>query len=282
MAKLKEVVKMKGGMRNTGRRFCLMLKRYGLTKHKMLRNIEEMDNLCRKYNIIPTFFTPAYDVWFVYDQDLTKYKMAVHGWRHICYTSLPAKEQEVHLQSIKKVKEMINGFRAPYLDMNTEFLKLLAKYKFKFDSSTTRHFDVVDKTNKAYDAILELYQPADFNLPYIHHGIVEIPVSLPDDEMLIDRLGLNEEQIFDIWTRMLVQSIDEHGMFILALHPERFQLCKQALEKLLKLVKTEGIWTPNMEELADWWKNKPADIIWPNGYTSVFIVSGDIDRLSLL
>ena len=102
-----------------------------------------------------------------------------------------------------------SGFRCPYLRCNAQILDAIEKCNFLWNSSTGVLWDVVDKESFAewpnYQKALNFYRLKDTNeisLPRLHSNVVQIPVSLPDDDMLSDRLTTNAA-FNEIWTNMV-------------------------------------------------------------------------------
>src|SRR5437660_269746 len=70
--------------------------------------------------------------------------------------------------------------------------------------------------------------------PHFEGKLLRIPTSIPDDEMLFDRLRLtNPVEVGQVWSRVMRRVYDLGGLYTLNLHPERAVPCKQALDILL-------------------------------------------------
>jgi hypothetical protein len=88
---------------------------------------------------------------------------------------------------------------------------------------------------------------------------VEIPVSLPEDEMLVDRLGIKDEKrIAGIWQDILKESHARGELFTLQLHPERILSCQRALSEVLGQAQALSplVWVATLREIAEWWREK--------------------------
>lgn len=240
-----------------------------------------------------TLFVPACVLrrypW-VYKKDVN---YAVHGYRHLDHSRMTLDEQKSHLEKAVEIFTEFGagrrGFRAPYLKVNEETLGLLSEMGFLYDSSCSFYWDVLskDRADPQVQRILDYYQPkgdhSHRSLPFFEEGLLRIPVSLPDDEMLIDRLRIrDQDRLYDIWSEILKKSHDRDEMFVLLLHPERFHLAREALKRLLDKAESLGMWTTSMKNIAVWWKDKKRKQRWPDGRRGVFCVTGDIDRITLL
>lgn len=269
------IIKQKGGLVNTAKRALTLLQRHGLSDVNMKVNVVAYNNLVRKYKSAPTFFIPT-TIYEKYKDTFYGMETGAHGWQHVYYTELTKEDIKLHLNRIEA-----KGFRAPYLAYNDFILSLLSK-QFEFDSSTSHLWKLRGIIpNKEYQLSCKFYKPIESELPFMIGDMVEIPVSLPDDEMLVERLGIKDSSaLFHLWKQILEKSRKNKSMFILQVHPERFKICEKAIEQLLLLAtKYKDVWICTMKELADQWRKEQK---WPKGYVSVFTVSGDVDRMRLL
>jgi hypothetical protein len=154
---------------------------------------------------------------------------------------------------------------------------------------------------QALDTLLAFDRPAPAEttpaLPFWVGDLLELPVSFPDDEMLVERLRLRDaEAIAQHWIAAFNQCHARGELFVLQLHPERFPLCAAALERLLDHVTSLGpaVWRASLGDVAVWWRQQhaadaepsatsgsPAPGRWPTGATSALVLSGDIDAITL-
>jgi hypothetical protein len=224
----------------------------------------------------------------IYDERI---EFTIHGYSHVDYSNLSAREQS---EQIKKAVEIFKkfgikpyGFRGPYLQANDDTLNVLKERGLLYDSSPSIHWNVVPeeylKRNvHLYNLALKLYKPSDAItsfLPYSINGIVKIPVSLPDDEMLIDRLNISNQKLLGkLWLKILEETIEKGGAFIPQLHPERIPFAFDALKMLIEEANKRNVWITSLKELAlHWMKNGRIR----NDHKSVMCITGDIDIMSL-
>jgi hypothetical protein len=112
--------------------------------------------------------------------------------------------------------------------------------------------------------VIDYYRPDDAAvvpvLPTLRpEGLVALPVSLPDDEMLVDRLGLAPHDVAAAWQNILDLSYAADELFVLLLHPERGLVCAEALDQVLTAARQRQppVWIATLAEVAGWWKIRP-------------------------
>ncbi|MBN2104210.1 polysaccharide deacetylase family protein [bacterium] len=200
-------------------------------------------------------------------------EFAIHGYRHIDYTQLTPTEMESHLErAIQIFKDNhidYHGFRFPFLRRTPECVMRLSKYDFIWDSSEVvswplpENIPLTDLRRNDYQQILNTYQVREsrntFSYPWKNSGLIEIPVSVPDDDILSERLGLNAHWIAKAWIQILQKTHKRGDLFVLQLHPERFAMCRSALAGLLNsAMKMNNVWIAALHEIAQWWKTRIA------------------------
>jgi len=288
MTSIKNTVHRKG-IKGTLKRMTKIITRYGFSSSKMAKNLLQFS----KASPVVTWPITAKTLERHYKNipKTSNVEYAVHGYVHIDYSKLSAERQKKHLQKTLQISHAYNtnvyGFRAPYLQWNNSDNNILKSLGFLYNSSHSIHWDVVPEKylNKSYDMALNAYAPMDgskkLSLPSIRKGMVCIPVSLPDDEMLIDRLGIKDQNLLsNVWMKILEQTNERGELFVLQLHPERFRLANHALTNLIKAAKQKPIWVTALKDVAKWWKIHSNDG-WPENYKSAFCITGDIDVMSI-
>lgn len=288
MTSIKQAVKRKG-IRGTTKRIIHIAKRYGFSSCKMKKNLLQLINLSPSTTLPITAVTLERHYDIIPHSDSVEY--ALHGYVHVDYSKLSSETVEKHLRKALQIfhtnKVDVKGFRAPYLQWNDSSTDILKSLGFLYNSSRTIHWDVVPEKylNTSYNLALSMYASTDANkkssLPYIKDGIVCIPISLPDDEMLIDRLGIRDQNLlYNIWVKILEETNERHELFVLQLHPERINLANHALTKLIKIANQKSIWIATLKDVAEWWKTHAKEG-WPGKYKSAFCVTGDIDVMGV-
>ena len=88
---------------------------------------------------------------------------------------------------------------------------------------------------------MEYYKPTKDAKIHEKFGLVRIPVWLPDDEIMVDRLGMSGAEVGKYWLRMAEKSVKMNVPLIVQLHPERIDLCGRGLEMLLEVSLTHKL-----------------------------------------
>jgi peptidoglycan/xylan/chitin deacetylase (PgdA/CDA1 family) len=238
-------------------------------------------------------------------------ELAIHGYRHVDHSLLPpaalAREIAQAGEVFRAHRIPFLGFRAPYLRWNADLLEALAGAGLAYDSSQPILWPVVDpaalspEQRQALETLLAFDRPAPAEttpaLPFWSGDLLELPVSFPDDEMLVERLQLQDAgAIAAHWIAAFEQCHARGELFVLQLHPERFPLCAAALERLLEHMARYGsaVWLASLGDVATWWRQQHAVGVgsgaaidgslsgrWPGGAKSAFVLSGDIDAITL-
>lgn len=257
-------------------RICSILMRYGFTSRRFGELLYDFIALLRRYGVKPTLPVTAsvlkrHPHMFQSVQSLGA-EFAIHGYRHVDYTLLTPEEIAEHLHQAENIFRKYNisysGYRFPYLRSDASRIDQLALQGFQWDSSEAISWNSLDPRKfdkrewKLYQRILQTYNASDadtsFALPFIRKGLVEIPVSVPDDDILIERLGLNDDELMKkIWEKMIRRIRERGELLVLQVHPERFRMYRHALEHLLILAKNwnDG-WFATLDEICTWWKER--------------------------
>jgi len=223
--------------------------------------------------------------------DLENADLGIHGYRHVSYADLPVERQADDLDraigTFRNHGLETRGFRGPYLRINEATQRLLEARGLKFDSSLPT---IVGRLGghmpDRMQALLQRRYPAALSsrsLPFRSGRLVEIPVSLPDDEILIDGMGVtNQETIYRVLRSMLDETLKSNSLLVLQIHPERFHYCDQAVLRLLDDATIAGFWKASLTEVAEWTNHCGGSLrSWPNGQVAAIVLSGDLDALSL-
>lgn len=250
-----------------------ILEHYSVTPRRFRWILDNFVQFLDEYGITPTLPVPA----SVLNRHPTLFKeiqecgaeLAVHGYRHIDYTQLTLEDvsRDLNLASDVFQKQGIkySGHRFPYLRCDVDRIDLLSNAGFQWDSSEVISWDSIDpgilnsRDWKNYQTIINTYRAVDSNetraLPHLRKNLVEIPVSVPDDDILIERLRLKDGALCEeIWEGMVRHVRDRGELLVLQFHPERFKGYRNALENTLDQVKSwKDVWTASLDEIARWW-----------------------------
>jgi len=197
-------------------------------------------------------------------------EFAVHGYYHVDHSLLTAAKQNRDLSTSRQLfmerQISASGFRSPYLRSNQDTIEAVRKSGYRYDSSQSLSWDVLDgKSTAGYQRALEFYgaQPAGEYpaLPRIENGLVEIPYCLPDDEALWDRLQFTDDaDRSQPWLDILLETHQRGELFSLGLHPERIYLLEKPLRAVLQRAQDlqPAVWFARLDEIARWWLTRSA------------------------
>ena len=253
-----------------------ILRRYGLSSKKMETKLDQYIDILQKYDVNPTFPITA-EVLKRHPRIIEKYsndgiEFAIHGYQHTDYSKLSEGELLQHLGKsvgvFKKNNITFSGFRFPYLKYDERCMDALLKFPIKWDSSSSIYWDVmgdvkVEKMNwRNYEGMLNQYDYKNssnhISLPRIYGNLLEIPVSLPDDDLL-ERLGVKGNGLAkEIWGGILAQTYLRGELFTLQLHPERICFFKEALASIIETSRrlSPRVWLARMSDIYQWWEEK--------------------------
>ncbi len=261
------------GVVGLSKRIPSLFTRFGVSEEKIARCLYAFTDITKDFGVKPTLaitanLIPRHPKLIRSLQD-RGVEFAIHGLVHTDYAQLTLSEQRHH---IKKSMELFtdygikfSGFRCPYLSSNKETLQAVGDLGLKWESSDVVSWDVIDfschtaNQIQAYQKVQTLYGAKNIettkSLPVTIGSLVEIPVSIPDDEALVDRLGVKDPQrIAMAWLDILKKSYARGELFTIQLHHERIGFCGEALARVLDEARRckPAIWIVQLGEIADW------------------------------
>ena len=206
------------GIHNFARRLWTVFTRFGITETRTRRALLTAIETLRQFNAAPTFFIPAVVLRrhcaLLAEISQCGAEIGVHGYVHNDYRSLSASQQfkqtEQAISIFRSTNTHYQGFRNPYLGWTKESLAVFTALKFAYESNEAVLHDVIDLNlfqpiiRIGYEKSLVLFQALACNAytlrPHLEGQLVRIQTSIPDDEMLFDRLRITEhEEVGDIW-----------------------------------------------------------------------------------
>lgn len=264
------------------RRIWTIGKRYGLTETRMARALEQLYRLLEQFDCQATLPIPAV-VLARNSKTIQKLQahgieFAVHGYTHVDYSQLATEIQLTHLHRAREIFAgwgiTATGFRAPYLRYGDDLWRSLGEVGYSYSSSQSIVWDALDTDvlsppiYAAYQRAIAFYAPERASqrlaLPRLIDQVVEIPVSLPDDEILIDRLGDGSNGLVEkVWLQILSQTYQRGELFTIQLHPERTDVCTNGLASVLAEARslTPAVWVARLDEIASWWRARAEAIV---------------------
>ena len=197
-------------------------------------------------------------------------EFAIHGLVHNDHALLGLEEQ---LESIARAARYFGeagirftGFRGPYLRYSSHTDVALRALGLRYHSSQGIHFPVLSdaaRRSDGYRRALGFYGSWDadrvVSRPRFVDGLVHIPVSLPDDEIMVERLGLSTAAQIEAWLGILRATYRDGELFTIMLHPERIFDCGEALAAVLAEARSlADVWIARLDEIAEWWHRRSA------------------------
>jgi hypothetical protein len=170
-------------------------------------------------------------------------------------------------------KKEVRGFRSPLLQHGRELLEALGKAGYMYDSSAPS-WEPLSPTSLKPHGVGTVF-------PFFVSGVLEIPVSLPQDHQLIRVSGLTTSEAVEQLFRVSQSIRGVGGACVMLVHPdyefgqpENTEEYYRLLEKFKSDPKCEIL---TLGELAQWWTHRAnARIETRNGNMS--IQYGDKDR----
>jgi len=265
------------GAHNFTRRLWTVFTRFGFSEAQTRRALHTVINALHQYNAAPTFFIPAV-VLRRHPNLLVEIahrgaEIGIHGYVHNDYRTLSKVEQLEQTKQatlvFQKTRIPYEGFRNPYLGWTEDSVNTFASLDFTYDSNEAILHDVIDLNSlsplirSGYEKSLALFQAMPCNAytlrPHFEGKLLRIPTSIPDDEMLFDRLRISDpKEVGRIWSRIMQRVYDLGGIYTLNLHPERALLCQEALHTLLSFAQAQPlpVWLASLKDIARWWKER--------------------------
>jgi peptidoglycan/xylan/chitin deacetylase (PgdA/CDA1 family) len=265
------------GIRNLFLRIISVTSRFGFSAYRFKHLLDRYHVITQKTGCVPTFPITAVTLkrhpWIIRDYCNRGMEFAIHGYVHIDYRMLTREEQVEHfrkaISTFEKCRVPFTGFRAPFVRVNDDTYRAISSLGFPYDSSDVFHWDVLDSTKyhqndwQEYERALGFYnsrRAGDYPvLPRSIDGIVEIPVSMPDDEIMVERLGItNGKEMSRLWQDILSRAYHSGELFVLQLHPERILCCESALADVVQEAGrlNPTVWISTLKEIAAWWRER--------------------------
>ncbi len=265
------------GVHNFVRRLGTVFTRFGFSETRIRRSLHTLIDCLEQHHTAPTFFIPAV-VLRRHPTLLSEIancgaEIGIHGYVHNDYRTLSKPEQYRQTQQAISIFQNTHipydGFRNPYLGWTEESLDVFTALGFAYESNEAVLHDVIDLNRlspllrSGYEKSLALFQAIPCNVytlrPHFEEKLLRIPTSIPDDEMIFDRLRItNPEEVGRIWSQVMQRVYDFGGLYTLNLHPERGVLCKRALDILLSYARNQPhqVWIARLRDIAQWWKER--------------------------
>ncbi len=275
MSYLNHVVTTKGFV-HSFERSAQILRRFLLGRRKFLNMItflQDNFNGDTKITFCVTACLLAENSFLFRKLQQIGHDVAAHGYIH---TNMKHKSKKEQIEIIRKCSRVfdefrmpISGFRCPYLSYNNDTLEVLQRGGFAWTSNNMIlwHNNGVSKdrrdSSKSLQKIRTLYniEYADQYpvLPRFRNNCLDIPITGPDDEMLLERFRVKKKKkIAEIWTDIQQQTHQRGELFHLLFHPERFSHIKDCIKEIVEGLKrfNEPIWVASLMDITEWWRRR--------------------------
>ena len=192
----------------------------------------------------------------------------VHGLVHADHASLDSPRQERDLTRAVALFRAAGlapvGFRGPYLRFSPTTDAVLRMLGFTYHSSQAIHYAVLSeelRNTDSYRRALSFYRAWNSEdtvaRPRIVNGLLHIPVTVPDDEMFVERLGLSSAAQVAAWRHILEATYRDEELFTVQLHPERIADVGESLATVLSDARALGdVWIAQLHQIAEWWRGR--------------------------
>jgi peptidoglycan/xylan/chitin deacetylase (PgdA/CDA1 family) len=267
------------GPRALIRRVQTIIRHYGLTPDKMNEALDLFIQILQRFDCGASF--PLTSVTLQRNKgSFARYheyniEFLVHGYTHVDYSQVSPERQLDHLRRARDIFDdariPVSGFRSPYLRREAHLYEAIASSGFSYISNQPILWDVLDERLLAGSNQMSYSRAIDFYAPWLAHqrasvprtvgDLVEIPVSLPDDEILVDRLESDANHLVSqSWQRILARTYRRGELFTIQLHPERIAACADGLASVLQeaRARTPAVWVARLDEIAAWWRARTA------------------------
>ncbi len=263
------------GAHNFIRRLGTVFTRFGFSERPIQLALHTIMDSLRKYNGAPTFFIPAVVLGrhpvLIAEVARGGAEIGIHGYVHNDYRTLSESEQykqtERAISIFQQLQLPFQGFRNPYFSWNDASLRVFTALGFTYESNEAILHDDIDLDSfppvlrSSFEKSMALFQALPCSAyvlrPHFEGKLLRLPASIPDDEVLFDRLHITDpEEVGCIWSKGMQRAYDLGGLYSLNLHPERGILCSRALDKLLSYARglPLPVWIARMGDIAQWWK----------------------------
>jgi hypothetical protein len=253
-------------------RLRAVAQRYGLTSRKAKDRVRRALRELERHGMHPTFAAPGR----VVDEDPAFFRelrdagaeLAIHGYDHADFRRLTraqaAWQFEQAIAAYHRHGIPYDGFRCPYLSCTSDVRAVLPAGAFSYSSNRAiaRPVAGAEGAGPVFAQLAANYR-AELSrevvaTPTVDAGLVEIPVSVPDDLQLCDGLGLGRDGLLDAWRAMLKATHRGGELFAPLFHPEAYDLLEAAVDGLLDAVRAQrpGVWAAQLRDIAGWWRER--------------------------
>ncbi|MCE5253879.1 MAG: glycosyltransferase [Actinomycetia bacterium] len=219
----------------------------GLAGLQTVADMERQRGLRSSFNLVPLDYEISEPMLRKLHED--GFEVGVHGLTH---DGLLFSNRSTFLRRVPRINEYgrewkASGFRSPATYRNQDWFHML---EFEYDSSVSNSARFEPQPGGC----------ASF-FPFPVGGLLELPITLPQDQTLLGLLGQTGP---DTWLANLREVRDANGMACVLTHPDPANgyigHTKNAAHYpgLLDALVDSGAWIPLPRDLARWWRARAA------------------------
>jgi len=265
------------GLAGVTARAYSIVSRFGVTRGPMERRLDRFVAVTGEFGVQPSLPITASVLArcpaLIRQLVEREVEFAIHGLVHNDHAVRGFDDQRESIGRAARIFEAsgvpYSGFRGPYLRFNQATNDAVRACGLLYHSSQPVLFDVLPaefehgEQAAAFRRPLEhLYRPLDAAKmavrPRSRQGLIDIPVALPDDEIMVERLHLDVEAQAAVWLGILDHTYLQGELFTLQLHPERIYECTELLRRVLAEARQRKpeIWIARLDQIASWWQRR--------------------------
>ncbi len=296
---VRHVLRTKGALLAVRRLFDIVV-RFGFGRRRFRKLLEEFDKVFIRKGIKATFFVTGSvldrHISLVRQLEKQGHCLAVHGHYHVRMDRYSRQAQRKMAASgaevFRKYGFEPHGFRPPYLNYNQDTLEVLREEGYSWVSCRYLLNGLEGKGRDSAGKLEDLYHISSLSelvsIPSTDSGMLDLPVTGPDDELMIDRYRISEPgEMLHVWLESWRMCHRRGEIYHLMFHPERFMLLSGQIQRLAHLIEREGekVWTATLGEIAAWWEARSkveVELAEEAGITYAFFRNLPVDATVLL
>ena len=198
------------------------------------------------------------------------HEVASHGYNHVRYPTLSAKERardlEMSLRSLRKLGVKVQGFRAPYDNYTDDMPALIEKQGLLWDGGFGYRPEHREKTQFFHVDIEGKSSRTTF-----------IPLNIWSDDRMIDGMNMGPDAVSKQLKLVVDETSRTGGVVMFDLHPIRIGQKRyvRCFEDVLEYSNGLGGWSPTPSEAVVYWNEHGR---WKGDATFCLLLTGDIDN----
>jgi len=198
------------------------------------------------------------------------HEVASHGYNHVRYPTISAKDREkdllLSLHVFRKLGVKITGFRAPYDNYTDDMPELLEKTDLVWDGGFGFRQEHREKT---------YFFHTNFNGQ--KSRVTYIPLNRLSDDYMIDNKRMTPAEISKVLKSEVSKTASTGGVIMFDLHPIRIGQKKYigCLKDVIEHSNSIGGWCTTPTEAVEYWNTHSK---WKSDSKFCLLLTGDIDN----